>query len=391
LSPPAAALHTLEAEPGSLSATLSLGHKEHRITYRVEEVPLEPRYEPFVAATVPIAMRRAESLTVDGAISPRLCESLPTIQQILSEWNEGWRFIDLAVKSGEPPVPASPGRTAAFFSAGVDSFYTVLRQREEVDALIWVHGFDVPLDDQAKREIVYAGVARAAEGLGLPLIEVRTNLRSASRGNCLWGMYHGAALASVAHLLGSRFNRVLIPATNAFKDLYPWGSHPVLDPLWSTEAVEVVHDGVLRRPEKFAELVASEVAMDTLRVCFQKSADYNCGRCEKCLRTMATLRLLGALDRCRTFPGEFSPRALARLPITSHTELVRAQENLAMAERLGTDPELTSALRRLVRRGPRRAARQRRYEQARRSFRNSRRRVVRRVRSRVARGRRAFS
>jgi len=42
--------------------------------------------------------------------------------------------------------------------------------------------------------------------------------------------------------------------------------------------------------------------MRWLRVCWQnKELAYNCGRCEKCLRTMIALHLAGALSRCRTF------------------------------------------------------------------------------------------
>ena len=40
-----------------------------------------------------------------------------------------------------------------------------------------------------------------------------------------------------------------------------------------------------------------------LRVCWQNvGTDLNCGRCEKCVRTMAMLAGAGVLDRCETFP-----------------------------------------------------------------------------------------
>jgi hypothetical protein len=246
----------------------------------------------------------------------------------------------------------------------VDSFYTVLEGRDAIDAVVYVHGFDVPLHDRAKRERVVEGLAGAAAGLDLPLIELETDLRSTSNPICRWGLYHGAALASVAHLLAPRFERVLIPASYTTKD-GPWGSHPRLDPLWTTESVEVVHDRPIPRVEKLARLTRSDVAMSALRVCWQDSGDYNCGHCEKCLRTMASLRLHGALERCATFPDHLSLRLLSEARMHDELVLGLSRQNLQLAESLGTDPALTEALRKAVGRNSRRLARQRLYRSVR--------------------------
>jgi hypothetical protein len=390
VSRPDASLHSLEADRGSIAATLSIGDEAHRITYQVEGEPLEPRYEPFLAATLPIAMRRASTLTVAGELSPLLVSSLPTVQDILHAWGDDLEPVEVEAEPGAPPPPGEGGMTAAFFSAGVDSFFTALRHRDSLSALIYAHGFDVPLGDRAKRERVSGAVSTAASRLGLPLIEVETDIRLVSNPSVRWGVYHGAALASVAHLLSARFERILIPATHAYEDLVPWGSHPLLDPLWSSEAVSLVHEGAVPRVQKLAELARSEVAMSSLRVCFQEGVDYNCGRCEKCLRTMAGLRAVGALERCETLPDRLSLRALARLPIRVRGHENHARRTLAVAEARG-DSGLARALRRMLRHGRRRYARRRRYRDARgrakaswRRLRSGRRRAIRRLRRRVA-------
>ena len=59
--------------------------------------------------------------------------------------------------------------------------------------------------------------------------------------------------------------------------------------------------------------------MRHLRVCWQNPDNaYNCGRCEKCFRTMLDLWVVGALDRCDTLPHQFDEQALALLKIPAH-------------------------------------------------------------------------
>jgi hypothetical protein len=54
----------------------------------------------------------------------------------------------------------------------------------------------------------------------------------------------------------------------------------------------------------------SPVARRWLRVCHRRT-ERNCGRCEKCLRTMAELHVVGALADCPTFECGLDPAAVA--------------------------------------------------------------------------------
>jgi len=217
---------------------------------------------------------------------------------------------------------------------------------------------------------------------------VETDVKRVAKRYVRWGdQYHGAVLASIAHLLSNRFERVLIPASAPAIRLHPWGSHPELDPLWSSELVELSHDGAVTRAEKIAVVKESQVALDNLRVCFQKDTGrLNCGECEKCLRTMVGLRIVGALERCPTMPDEVPLEKLARMPIGESYLLERAGENAAAAEAAG-DLELATALRQMIREGPGRAAalearrrRRQRWNRARRGLRRIRRKSLRLLR-----------
>jgi len=120
-----------------------------------------------------------------------------------------------------------------------------------------------------------------------------------------WMIHHGSALTSIALALSPLFKRSLVSAGQPPElRLTPWGSHPQLDPLWGTEGVEIVHaGGEVYRTEKIASHIArSELALRTLRVCFEvEHQPRNCGRCRKCLQTMIALHGAGALERCSTF------------------------------------------------------------------------------------------
>jgi hypothetical protein len=75
----------------------------------------------------------------------------------------------------------------------------------------------------------------------------------------------------------------------------PWGSNPVTDGLLSSDAFKIVHDGAsFTRIDKVNEIANWPEALRYLRVCWQgEQKDRNCGRCEKCIRTILNFRVLG--------------------------------------------------------------------------------------------------
>ncbi|HJQ30513.1 MAG TPA: hypothetical protein VJ827_14330 [Rubrobacter sp.] len=292
------------------------------------------------------AMRAGSPLELPEPVSPRLLSALPRIQDIYHAWDQD-RFERVAVHAGKRrgQMTPAPG-VGCLFSGGLDSFYTLLKHREEITHLIFADGYDIPLQDTARRERAVNVARTVADELGMNLIEVHTDLQLFTRDvGVMWQDYHGAALAAAALLFQDRLGRVLIPASFSYADLFPWGSHPILDPLWSTEQTTIEHSGCeATRVEKAAYVSTFPVAMRNLRVCSEHHAEYNCGHCEKCFRTMLNLRAAGASDRCETLPGELDPDSIANLSLEGENARAFALENLRALERLGTEPELACAL-----------------------------------------------
>ncbi len=236
-------------------------------------------------------------------------------------------------------------RSGCFFFGGVDSFSSVLKHCHEISSLVFVHGFDIALAETEPRAKASSALRRAAAGLGNELIEVPTNLLAFSDTLVEWGVrYHGAALASVARLLAARLRKSHVPSSRSYGTLEPLGSHPLLDPLWSTEWIELVHDGCeAKRLDKVALVSQSDIAMRTLRVCWERpGGEYNGGRCEKCLRTRVSLELAGALSSCTTFDR---PLELGRVTRVRDPDAVFFEKNLRCYLELGHRSALARALR----------------------------------------------
>ncbi|MFC4036707.1 hypothetical protein ACFO3J_35510 [Streptomyces polygonati] len=267
------------------------------------------------------AMAQGLDLALPEVRSDRLRGSLPELRETYASWFTGFRPAAVTTRAGARagcPRTAGPrGRgTIALFSGGVDSFHTVLAERERLDALLFVSGFDLALgrSEEPDHQHVLAALGSAAERLGLPLLHLRTDLRAFSDTWLLWGdHYVGSGLAAVALLLTGEYDELVIPSTHAAPDDFPYGTHPRTDPLWSTERMLIrVHGADTPRPAKVAEISGSGVVLDTLRVCWEnRGGAYNCGVCEKCRRTMVELYLAGSLERCATLPHTIDTDALA--------------------------------------------------------------------------------
>lgn len=292
-------------------------------TYRTwfrftEERDLDLSGSPALTATLIPALASREDLAITGSVDGVLREGASTAQDVLLAWDREQhprhpRFRPVEVTVDAEPAPASQTETdsqkgtACFFSGGLDSFYSVVKHRDELTALVFAVGFDVMLDDAELAGVVLPELRAAAAEIGLPLIEITTNLRGMGEHfRCGWGPdYHGAALATLANLLSPTFSKILIPSTRTYARLEPWGSHVLLDPLWSTRSLSIIHDGAeATRVDKIRAVADDAAAQRFLRVCHHNHGlgVYNCGECEKCVSTAVSAIAAGVLGKFETLP-----------------------------------------------------------------------------------------
>lgn len=295
-----------------------------------------------------------DELIIDAPVSARLFSATDAIQAFYLKVNSKARRLkkirSVQIISRPQLTTLGIGSAACTFSGGVDSFYSALSHRHELRYLTVANGFDIPLANEGLWNKVIPRLRVAAERIGLPLIEVTTNLRYFADPIMDWGDYHGVATAVLGILLSEQISAFYLPATYSHPHVFVCGSHPDLDMHFSTEWVRIIHDAVaVRRIDKIGAIAGNPIVQDTIRVCWENpDSAYNCCHCQKCMRSMAEFMIYGVLDKCRTFPEPLNLEALAAIKLKFSAIAVFYIEALAVARERGALPELCAALEKVV-------------------------------------------
>lgn len=315
---------------------------------------------PYIPAFLLICMLRNEPLSIEAPVSAKLLNTTAKIQSLYQRWFTQAREIEVCaqVLQGTAPPNAAVG---CFFSCGVDSFHTLFKNQstykrddqEAITHLIFSAGFDIKLKRKALLERVQAHLAQVAQEVKLPLLPVSTNLKSFSNQHVDWLYY--PFLASLGLHLGPFFRQILISAGYSWEQLRysgPNGCHPEMDPLWSTEQTLFIHDGCeSSRLEKIVNwLSPSPLVPEHLHVCWRnKNIYYNCGVCEKCLRTMVPLYLGTGRTEFPCFSQPLIPENIRRIKLKG-SSIHFVHENLQGLEKRHNefDLQLKEALQFLV-------------------------------------------
>lgn len=318
----------------------------------------------FIAALLLPSMVTGEVLNIDGTVSPNLYKSLDTIQDIYKCWEPALHRIEVIPSSlaSKSSTHRDQKTAASFFSGGVDSLYTLLTnvKKEEnriqssaqIKYLLLARGIDISLgkEHDPNYEAALRNANTVAGELNKKVLSLSTNIKDLLDLFVPWGLLgHGACLASIGLLFENLFDTVFISSTHRYNQLIPWGTHPLLDPLWSTEAIRFIHYGCeASRIDKLRLIKQFPIALSTMRVCFEFPITndlpvYNCGICPKCLKTMIGLHIAGALDQCEVFPNRIDLTLVRNLKIDPPPVIL--QDLFHSLKDSGYDGEIKAALR----------------------------------------------
>jgi len=282
------------------------------------------RADAFAAGLLPLAMVIREDLVIEGALSPRLLYGLNEYQLSLDCLFPG-QFVGVAIQANhlsEPSIDQVDQACASLFSGGVDSSYTLMTHMPDcqpvsdfqVKYAIFVHGFDVPLQNLASFKEAVTIFSQVFPPLGVQVIPCRTNLHYFTSELLDWGTAHGSAIISVGLVLDKLISHLLVASSYSINNLIPCGSSPLIDHWLSTETLEVIHDGSAHsRTEKVEAISKWRPAQHFLRVCQDeslRSGVHNCGKCEKYMRARVRLGILGTIQSFETFPQPFGRREI---------------------------------------------------------------------------------
>ncbi len=269
----------------------------------IGDAPAEPCADAFLSACFPLAAVHGElRVRIGGQACPMLIEGLYTAHAWWTSWGGMPCPVPAIEISGGQTrrIAAAPRRAFAFLSGGVDGLHMLMRNRRlynrddpaYVHEVLFIHGFDIgkrardPEDERYR--MMLERLEPVVADLGLRLIQCRTNLRHLPSKPDFWEHRHnGAALAAIGHsaVFGSAF--LFIGASWPISHQVPWGSHPTIDKLFSSQRITIIHDGSrFSRLQKVRDLARWPAGLAALRVCpASVGSRANCGECEKCLRT----------------------------------------------------------------------------------------------------------
>jgi hypothetical protein len=212
--------------------------------------------------------------------------------------------------------------TALLFSGGLDATYSLYKNIANKPQMVMIFGTDIPISNVKYQELVneeYSGLARRE---GLTINFIRTNaleILNTRRVDYLFWKYkerlEGDFWKGIGYAFGhigqaaplsiGNFSRLLIAAwadktiARNMKE-HPDSSSPNTDEKIAWANLVVKHDGCLHRFEKLKEMKEFLLRHKLkLRVCWDqplfsdKSSEINCSKCEKCLRTITSLALVG--------------------------------------------------------------------------------------------------
>jgi hypothetical protein len=318
---------------------------------------LSPNPHAFLTGCIIPALHFGERrIFIDAAICPLFREGLDTVMGLMKEWTKNeYTPLKIEAKTISAVDSASRRRRAGLFlSGGMDSLaalrinkltYPAQHPGHIRDCLL-VHGFDI--GGVVERGMKYHVFDRAQKAMSaiaadadVVLVPVYTNIRHLCDERELWlDRFFGAVLAAVAHVFCSRLDLVFIASSYDIPNLTPCGSHPILDPAYSSYDVRIIHrDLALSRLKKLKIVADWKVAFQHFRVCLANVPDrLNCGKCEKCIRTMTALVAMDALDKTTAFmENDVTPEQLSNFDITIRHRDSFYRELLSPLKKVGRD------------------------------------------------------
>lgn len=328
----------------------------------IEEAP-----DPFVVLMVPLAGVLNEPIQSAAPVSERLFNNLIEAQGVYRSFYPDI-FTATALEMDVVVRRRSlAGMQGSFFSGGVDSAYNIAETRRRsavhgtraIDSLWLCQGMDIVLSDTALWDEVKSRLSVVSrEYVESPLATCASNLRAFYDPFLGWeDLGFGPALAGIAKSVAPAFDRVLIASASAYGRLIRRASHPMVDSLFSCDRQNIVHYSSCATRLQKVEVIGTHAPglLRSLRVCWRNPDNaYNCGRCEKCIRTHLQLEALGLGHLCQSLALKPEPAQIRaiRFPCTEQETYIReswkelARRIAGSQDFQSYDPVIRSMLRR---------------------------------------------
>jgi len=322
---------------------------------------MQPNPNAFAIACLPLAIWLGEKrLEVEGRLCTRLRSGLRVINRVVCDWFPDRAMVEVQPTDGfHPTMPPIERRTATLLSGGVDGLTTLRINRldypldhpESIRACITLFGinkFDIDEkgeqvpDRLAAFDLLLQRLQTLGEAEHFDVHPVRTNVRSLAPNYYYWTRIgFGAGHSAVCQLFQGYFDKVLLASDGAGPNPSPVAAHPLFNHHFSTDAVRIQGEqDEMDRVEKIRILADWEYGRRFMQPChyvrIPKNNAINCGRCEKCVRTMLTLIGLNRLADVDAFEeNDLKARHVFLIPVNSTEKAKLLRQSIPLLQQVG--------------------------------------------------------
>lgn len=304
-----------EAQTATLSASITIDGDCKEVWFKVdrkfEEYLCHERGDAYVIAVLNYAMRNHHDIVSEAPLSEDLFYNLDRyLIDAIVQYNKNFHRPQITAEIASDPLPCA-GAVATGISCGVDSLHALANQvgtkfiKHNITHLTYnnvgSHG-----EGEYAEKLYRARLERPrkfAKEYGFEFVASDSNLQDVVAQNhykthtyssmfavyCLQKLYSVYYYASAGYRY-DEFTLVDKPAICS-------GSYEILSlPLLSTRNLRIYSEGEgLSRLTKLYAIVNYAPSYKYLNVCLDHGD--NCGKCEKCVRTLLGIDVLGALDK----------------------------------------------------------------------------------------------
>ncbi|UTW04648.1 hypothetical protein KDX31_06490 [Amphritea atlantica] len=300
---------------------------------------------PLIGLLIP-AMKGGHDIRVEGRVNSSLVVRLnKTVQTLLIDLIPGLKKIKISCDdeySDGAYIRESRGGAAAGFSGGVDSYCLLsdffMADRTSDNKINYLLFNNVGSHGKADSELFerrYNRLAPAVKAMGIPFVKVDSNLSFFYSKGIGFQQTNTIRNASVAFLIKNKIENFYYASSYMYSDLVIGRTgdmsraDPVFLSLLCSNDFRLSSEGSeYSRVEKVLKIASLDQTHDYLDVCIKarsNSSYTNCGKCWKCMRTLAILEISGDMTK---YDKVFDLNEYKKLKFAYHAHVIRSKDPL---------------------------------------------------------------
>lgn len=300
---------------------------------------------PFITTMIPIIWISGDTYSIE-CMDYDLFYALEEIKKVFKLFfpTVSWSGKLIPKKIKKNCSSKQDPRLGILFSGGLDAIASSFAHFDQDQLLITLCGSDIKVYERRLWDSIKKQTIDFAQTYNKSYSFIRSNFAQIPNGKILKklsGLPQWWALTSQAlHYIGLTapllfhygIKQLVIGSSHTADLPMPYGSHPLIDNALSFAGISVFHDlGDLDRPHKI-KLVCKKckkysVPYPKLRVCWgNDKAGGNCCKCEKCLRTINELLVLGKKPQKFGFDIEPETACLETKQFFHHNRHLKARQ-----------------------------------------------------------------